>query len=833
MEPEIRNIEKAERNRKRLPAVLGLGVIVVASATWVGLFGFLGANTAHGTVQSLSDEYLCDASEIDLEFPNLSMLSTVHSADGVKLGQLTERNSRPVSLEEMPDLVVAALLSAEDKSFYEHEGINFTSIARAAIGKISTNTAGGGSTITQQVVKQNFLSDEYSIERKICEAVVAAELERRYTKDQILEFWANSVFFGSNAYGIRAASLEYFGRELDELTIAEAALLPIPIRNPTFYHPRHNPENTIAARNRTIDRMVANGYILPVDAEAAKAEPLGVVDQQAFETLSPQVMIAVRQELLRNNSYGLGETYAERKRAVFGCPAAVTDCDGGGGLRIDITLDVDLQDEANRILRAWFRPEFDGPTGAIATIDNRTGAIRVLASGLDFGTDIEAGQRPYDLASQGARQPGSAFKPFTLAAALESGNRAGDPVTLGSYWDDSSPAVIECDSPCSADGNFWTVNNAGGSAPKGLRSLESATYNSVNTVYARLVDAIGPEAVVDMAHRLGIESPLQPYPSITLGALGVSPLEMSAAYSTLANFGTRVEPYLVEKITASDGTVLYQHTAEPRQVLSDQIAAAVVGVMEKVVTSGTAKRANIPDRPQAGKTGTATNYRDVWFVGYVPQLTTSVWVGYPDAQLPLEGFTVWNDLEGKEQFYRRAFGGSLPAPIWKQFMLYATKNLPPLDFPEDPPGTDVYRQTPFTSVPIFAEAVDETVDSLFAVGLEAEVVEIDSVVASGTVIGTIPLAGTLMRQGSTVIVEMSNGIAPVISMIDLRGSPQNQVGNRISQFAIDSGISLTWSLTEVVTVNPTLNGIVVATTPNLGEPVVDGQNIVVKVGKSP
>jgi penicillin-binding protein 1A len=833
MEPEIRIIEKAERNRRRLPAMLGIGVIVVASATWVGLFGFMGANTAHGTVQALSDEYLCDTSDINLEFPNLSMLSTVHSADGVKLGQLTERNSRPVSLDEMPDLVVAALLSAEDKSFYEHEGINFQAIARAAIGKISNNTPGGGSTITQQVVKQNFLSDDYTIERKICEAVVAAEVERLYTKDQILEFWANSVFFGSNAYGIRAASLEYFGKELDELTISEAALLPIPIRNPTFYHPRHNAQNAVAARNRTIDRMVANGYILRVDGNAAKLQPLGVVDQQTFESISPQVMIAVRQELLRSNSYGLGETYAERKRAVFGCPAAVTDCDGGGGLKIDITLDVDLQTEANRILRAWFRPEFDGPTGAIATIDNRTGAIKVLASGLDYGTDIEAGQRPYDLASQGARQPGSSFKPFTLAAALESGDRAGNPVTLGSYWDDSSPAVIECDSPCSADGNFWTVHNAGGSSPKGLRTLESATYNSVNTVYARLVDAIGPEAVVDMAHRLGIDSPLQPYPSITLGALGVSPLEMSAAYSTLANFGSRVEPYLIERITASDGTVLYQHRVEPRQVVSDQIAAAVVGAMEKVVSSGTAKRANIPNRPQAGKTGTATNYRDVWFVGFVPQLTTSVWVGYPDAQLPLEGFTVWNDIEGKEQFYRRAFGGSLPAPIWKQFMTYATRRLAPIDFPEDPPGTNVYRQTPFTSVPLFTDSVAETVDALFAVGLDAEVIEVDSIVAVGSVIQTVPLAGTPLRQGSTVIVEVSTGIAPTISMIDLRGLPKNEVSNRISQFAIENGISVTWSFTDVVTSNPTLNGVVVTTTPLPGEPLVGGQNIIVKIGKSP
>jgi len=739
-----------------MPALIGLAVFTLVASTWVGLFSFLGANTAFGTVQSVSDQYLCDTSAYNLEFPNLSTLSTVRTADGVELGQLNERNSIPVALDDTPDLVIAALLSAEDRAFYEHNGIDFSAISRAAIGRATGNSAGGGSTITQQVVKQNFLSDEYTIERKICEAAVAAELERTYTKDQILEFWANSVFFGSNAYGISAAATEYFGKDLDELTIAEAAMLPVPIRNPTFYHPRLNPDNAMAARNRTIDRMVLNGYILASEAQSAKAEPLGVVEQAQVESLSPQVMIAVRQELLRSNLYGLGETYAARKRAIFGCPAAVVECDGGGGLTIDITLDNDLQQEANRILRAWFQRGLGGPTGAIATVDNESGAIRVLASGLDFGTDIEAGQRPYDLASQGARQPGSAFKPFTLAAALESGDRAGNPVTLGSYWDDSSPAVIQCDSPCSADGNLWTVHNAGGASGKGLRTLDSGTYNSTNTVYARLVEAIGPEAVVEMAHRMGITSPLQPYPSITLGALGVSPLEMAAAYSTFANFGERVEPYLIERITAIDGTVLYQNEVEPRQVLSNQIAAAVVGSLKKVVSNGTARRADI-GRPQAGKTGTATDSRDVWFVGFVPQLTTSVWVGYADSQLPLEEFTVWNDIEGKEQFYRRAFGGTLAAPIWNQFMTYATAYLPPIDFPDDPAGTSVYRQTPFATVPPLAVSTRETMDDLYAVGLEGIIEEIPSTLPADALIGVIPLPGTKIRQGSEVTVQVSSG----------------------------------------------------------------------------
>ena len=408
MEPPIRQIERIERNRRRLPALFGVGVIVMVAATWVGLFGFLSANTAYGAAVGLGDKYLCDTSAIDLSFPDLTRLSSVYSQDGVFLGELTERNSQPVSLDDMPALVRAALLSAEDKSFYEHEGIDFSAIGRAVVGRAIGTPSGGGSTITQQVVKQNFYTSEQTIERKLCEAVIAAELEEKYTKDQILEFWANSVYFGSNAYGIRAAGQEYFDKELEDLTLAEAALLPIPIRNPTFYHPRFNAENAVAARNRTIDRMVANGYILPIDAWNAKSEPIGVVPNEEVVDTTPQVMLRVIDKLLndRANTFGLGETEGQRRLSVFGCPASETDCDGGGGLKIDITVNDRLQTEANRILRAWFRTELGGPTGAISTIDNTTGAIRVMATGLDFGDDIEAGERRYDLASASDRPPG-------------------------------------------------------------------------------------------------------------------------------------------------------------------------------------------------------------------------------------------------------------------------------------------------------------------------------------------------------------------------------------------------------------------------------------------
>ncbi|RPI24437.1 MAG: penicillin-binding protein, partial [Actinobacteria bacterium] len=705
MDPTIHEAHRMERRGRRLPSVVLIGVIVVIGATWVGFFAFLGSNAAFGTVQDLQEHYVCDAEGMDLDFPNIGMLSEVYTSDGVLLGKLTERNSQPVPLDEIPDVVIAALLSAEDDEFYEHEGIDFKAIIRAALTNYGSEDVQGGSTITQQVVKQNFIAADRTIERKICEAVIAAELERRYSKDEILEFYINSVFYGSNAYGVTAAAQEYFGKSLEDLTIAEAATLFVPVRNPTLYHPRNEPANTLAARNRTIDQMMDNGFIAASDGVEAKGQPLGVIPHQGFEELAPQVMIAVRHELLRNPGYGLGETYADRKRAVFGCPAADTSCEGGGGLEITVTVDYGLQESANRVLRAWFRAGADGPTGAIAMVDNATGAVRVMASGLDYGTDIDAGERPYDLASQGARQPGSAFKPITLAAALENGLLDGTPVTLGSYWDRSSPAQIDCGFPCSDGGNIWTVENANGDTPRSLETLEDATINSRNTVYARLVNRVGPQQVVDMAGRLGIEGGLRPYPSITLGAFGVSPLEMASAFSVFAAQGERHEAYLIERIEDASGNVLYERDHRPELVLTPSIAAGVTSTLEKAVHSGTGTQADI-GRPQAGKTGTATDYRDVWFVGYIPQYTTAVWVGYADAQIPLEDFTVWNDLAGKEQYYQRAFGGSLAAPIWKQFMQEAVAGLPVAEFPAEPVGTAVYRQTPYVLIPDVTEAAD-------------------------------------------------------------------------------------------------------------------------------
>ncbi|MBS1195476.1 MAG: mrcA, partial [Actinobacteria bacterium] len=415
MEISIHQAESMDRRGKRLIALAVLAGITVVASGWFGLAAFLGSNAAYGSLDALSRAWIPDVASLALDLPDIGRLSEVYTADGVLLGQLTERNSQPVPFEEIPDLVVAAIVSAEDAEFWQHPGIDHRAIIRALVGNFGGGaTTQGGSTITQQVVKQNFIGTEPTLRRKVSEAAIAMELERRYPKEQILEFYLNSTYFGNNAYGVRAAAQEYFGKDLAELTTAEAAALAVPIRNPSLYDLRSRADDPIDARNRVIGEMLDEGYITEEEAAAAEAEPLVTVPHREFQTLAPQVLIAAKEAVLNDPIYGLGDTYLQRKRALFGCPADDMTCAGGGGLRIYVTVNYALQVEAQDLLQQWFLPGEGGPTGSIAMVDNRTGGTIVMASGLEFGEDYQAGQRTYDIATKGRRNPGSAFKPFGL-----------------------------------------------------------------------------------------------------------------------------------------------------------------------------------------------------------------------------------------------------------------------------------------------------------------------------------------------------------------------------------------------------------------------------------
>jgi len=805
MDISIHEAQQIERQGRRFVAFAVLAAIVVLAATWVGLFAFLGVNTATGTVEDFREAWIPDVEGMTLDLPNLSRLSTVYTADGVQLGELTERNSRPVTLEEIPNLVIGAVLSAEDDSFMTHGGVDYKSVARAFLADLSGGNTQGGSTISQQVVKQNFIGAEPTLKRKVAEAAIAIELERRYTKEQILEFYLNSVYFGSNAYGVKAAAQEYFGKDLADLTIAEAAALPVPIRNPSLYNLRDAESKIpIRARDAVIDNMVDNGYITAAEGAAAKEEPIDVVAHQEFQDPAPQVLIAARDTVLNDAEYGLGATFLQRKRALFGCPADDTECQGGGGLKIYTTVDFALQERAREILQDWFPPESGLPTGAIAMVDNRTGATVVMASGLDFGTDIAAGQRQYDLATKGRRNPGSAFKPFGLIAALEQG------IPLNSYWDYSPPQTLDY-------GGIepWSCRNAGDNAP-GVRSLEEGLYRSTNTVFCQVAIAVGAQSIVDVAHTMGIKSPLAVVPAVVLGASAVSPLEMASAYSTIANQGAKVDNYLIERIEDSDGNVIYQHQVSQAQVLEPALAAAVINTMEKVVSQGTGGNAYI-GRPQIGKTGTHENYLDAWFVGAVPQFTTAVWVGFPDAQIPMVNLTI------QGTFIPRMFGSSAPAPIWKEFMDVVLTGMPVEDFPEDPPGTAVYYATPRVRVPDVAGMDYKKAErEMRKAGLDVDIKLVNSEVAKNTVSGSDPVAGARVEQGTVVEIEVSNGLSPIGRVPNLIGLKRNQANTTLSNLSASSQIPFTWVFDgEVATSGQGQNNTVASTVPAAGSSLTE------------
>ena len=554
------------------------------------------------------------------------------------------------SVDEIAPLMRQAIVSVEDRRFYEHEGVDLRGIARALWEDIRRGeVVEGGSTITQQFVKNAYIRNEQSLGRKVREAALAWQLEQRWSKDRILTAYLNTIYFGHGAYGIQQAARAYFRKGAGRLRLHEAALLAGIPANPTLYDPVANPRAAKARRRDVLTRMLEQGKITRADVRAADAKPLPRdVRLPGTQGPAPYFTSYVVDQLVER--YGAGRVF-------------------GGGLRVTTTIDLELQELAREAVERVL-PDPDGPTAALVAIDPRNGAVRALVGGANFR------KSQFNLATQAERQPGSSFKPIVLATALRQGI---SPATTF----ESKPVEID------ADGRLWKVTNYEGSY-LGRADLARAMVASDNAVYAQLTQLVGPRKIVETAQALGIRSELDPYFSIGLGAVAVNPLDMARAFATIANDGRRIDgavlgnrPRVVDRVEWVKSGRLRPNAPVATPVLTQGEARLLTSILEGVVRRGTGVRAALPGRAVAGKTGTTDDYGDAWFVGYTPQLAVAVWVGYPNKLRPM-----LTEFDGEP-----VAGGTLPALIWREFTGRALRALgePPASFPP-PPALPAYEQ---------------------------------------------------------------------------------------------------------------------------------------------
>jgi penicillin-binding protein 1A len=581
--------------------------------------------------------------------------------DGNVLGTFHASVDRTiVPFNRMPESLRDAVIAAEDHGFYQHSGIDPLGVMRAAWNDlIAHEVVQGGSTITMQLVK-NVYAGHYETDRKTGqttyvipsrtftqkarEALLAMKLERTYSKDEILAKYLNTIYFGHGAYGVEAAAEAYWGIHASELNMIRSATLAGLISSPSLFDPIDHPVDAGIRRNYVLDRMAALGTITPERAARLKLQDVRTHPSDGNLSFPPKL--------------GYFLDYTKRTLIAKYDEAQVF----GGGLKVITGLDPGMQAAAEEAVAARLNTP-GGPEAAVVAIDPATGEVRAMYGGSNWGKSqvnlALSGEKGY---GGTGRQAGSAFKPFTLTAAMEAN------VSLSSRW--YGPGTITIQDPrCYTDGRPWTLSNAS-DEESGTFSLATATAYSVNTVFAQVTSLVGPDAVADAAHRMGIRSKLEPVCSITLGTQAVSPLEMTNAYATLAARGVRRWATPVHVVRDASGAVLDRTTSgRGKRVISTNDADLVTYALENVIRYGTGTSANI-GRPAAGKTGTAQDYVDAWFCGYVPRLATCVWVGYPKGEIPLE------NVEG----YSAVYGGTIPALIWHDFMLKATERMAVQDF---------------------------------------------------------------------------------------------------------------------------------------------------------
>lgn len=559
--------------------------------------------------------------------------TTIFASDGTVIGKLYKENRTWVSLKEIPKVFKNAVIAIEDVRFYKHHGVDFIGIARAGAAFMKKDRdVQGGSTITQQLARNLFLTQEVTMQRKVKEAILAYQIERKFSKDEILEFYLNQIYFGAGAYGIEAAAQTYFNKKTSQLTLQEAAMIAGLPQAPSVYDPFTNIEK---ARNRqaiVIGRMAEVGFI--TEEEKSKA---------AFADL--KFAEPVTQKGFHGYKFPYFTTYVIKKLFEMYNAELIFK----GGLKVYTTLNPKLQQLAQTALqqgiKQGLREGLRSHQGAIIAVEPSTGYITAMVGGFEFSAKDQ-----FNRAWQARRQPGSAFKIIVYTAAVEKG------LTQSSIVHDSPVSYPQADGkawvPRNDDGKFW-----------GAITLRQALTWSRNVIAVRLAEYVGLDTIIKYAKKLGIQEPLEKNMSLALGSGVVTPIEMAAVASTIANEGISVEPSPFKMVQDADGNVIFDNSLpQKKEVLSANTARIMTDMMKDVVEKGTGTRAKI-DRPAAGKTGTTSDFRDAWFVGFTPDLAAAVWIGNDDYKPMVI-----------------AYGGYIPAMVWGHFMKSALNGKPKRDF---------------------------------------------------------------------------------------------------------------------------------------------------------
>ncbi|QSJ16229.1 penicillin-binding protein [Nostoc sp. UHCC 0702] len=543
------------------------------------------------------------------------LLSSVHG----------EANREVVPLDRISPNLKRAVLASEDSHFYDHHGINPTGVGRAVVVNwVAGGVKEGGSTITMQLVKNLFLSQKRAFTRKLAEAVLAIRLEQILSKDQILEMYLNQVYWGHNNYGVQTAARSYFDKSAETLTLGESAMMAGLIQAPEEFSPFASMKLAKQKQKEVLGRMLELNWINQQEYDDALKQEIKLGRIRSFQgSALPYVTNTVAQELARK----------------FGRDTLLK-----GGMRVQTTVDADFQRMAEDTVVKWHNTLLSQGLYknqiALVAIDPRTHFVKALVGGVDPKTS------EFNRATQAQRQPGSSFKPFVYYTGFASGKFTPDSTVV--------------DAPVSyRDGNGWYFPRNYDGGFSGAMPIRTALAQSRNIPVIKVGKAVGMNKVIETCRTLGIMSPMEPVSSLPLGAIGVTPLEMASAYATFANYGWQSPSTVIARVTDSSGNVLLDNTPKPQLVLDPWASAAIIDVMQSVVTSGTGKNAAI-GRPSAGKTGTTSSEKDIWYVGTVPQLTTAVWVGRDDNRQLASGAT----------------GGVMVAPIWRDFMQKALKGVP-------------------------------------------------------------------------------------------------------------------------------------------------------------